>query len=124
MPRATWSGSISFGLVNVPVKMFVATKDKTVHFSQIVRDGDGTVTRVRQRRVAESDGHEVAYNEILKGYEVGEGRYVVIDPDELEALDPEATRTIDVVEFLDGEDLDPLMFDRPYWLAPADQTAH
>jgi DNA end-binding protein Ku len=124
MPRATWSGSISFGLVNVPVKMFVATRDKTVRFSQVVRDDDGAVTRVRQRRVAESDGREVAYEQIQKGYEVGDGRYVVIDPEELEALDPEATRTVDVVEFVDAADIDPLMFDRPYWLAPAGETAH
>jgi hypothetical protein len=83
MARATWSGSISFGLVSVPVQLFTAVRSHTVHFTQLHRE---TGNRVRNKRVDEESGEEVAYDDIVKGYEVADGQYVVVDPDELDEL--------------------------------------
>ncbi len=115
MPRAIWSGAISFGLVNVPVKLYSATSPKTVRFHQL---SSKTGARVRQKRVDPSTGDEVPYEEIVKGYEISPERYVLIDPDELEALDPKATKTVDIEDFVDLEDIDPIYYDHSYYLAP------
>ena len=120
MARATWSGSISFGLVNVPVKLFTAVRSHTVHFTQLHKD---TRARVRQKRVDEETGEEVAYSDIVKGYEVGDDQYVVVDPDELAELDPDASRLIDIRDFVDLRDIDPIYYDRPYYLMPDGQAA-
>jgi DNA end-binding protein Ku len=115
MPRAIWSGSISFGLVNVPVKLVTATSPKDVRFHQLhVKDGG----RVNQKRVCSLDGEEVDYSEVVKGYEVSRGNYVVIEPEELEGLAPEASRSIDIEEFVDLADIDPLFFEHSYYLVP------
>ena len=114
MPRAIWSGAISFGLVNIPVKLYSAVSRKTVRFHQIDAESGA---RVRQKRVG-GDGEEVAYEQIVKGYEIGPDRYVTITPEELESLEPEKTRTIDIEDFVDLEDIDPIFFDHPYYLAP------
>lgn len=119
MPRAVWSGAISFGLVSIPVKLFTAVSSKTVRFNQIDRR---TGSRVRQRLVSEADGSEVDRADIAKGYQIRPGDYVLIDDDELEALDPKAEHTIEIEEFVDLAELDPLYFDRPYWLAPDPST--
>ena len=119
MPRAIWSGAISFGLVNVPVKLYSAVSRKTVRFHQL---HDATQARVQQKRVDSHTGEEVPYERIVKGYEVSPDRYVVIAPEELEALDPEKTRTIDIVDFVDESDIDPIYYDHPYYLVP-DQGA-
>ena len=116
MPRAIWSGAISFGLVNVPVKLYSATSPKSVRFHQIASK---TGTRIRQQRVDPSTGDEVPYDEIVKGYEIGPDRYVLITSEELESLDPKATRTIDIEEFVDLDDIDPIYYDHSYYLAPA-----
>jgi DNA end-binding protein Ku len=116
MPRAIWSGAISFGLVNVPVKLYSATSPKTVRFHQIASK---TGTRIRQQRVDPSTGEEVPYDEIVKGYEIGPDRYVLISSEELETLDPKATRTIDIEEFVDLDEIDPIYYDHSYYLAPA-----
>ena len=116
MPRAIWSGAISFGLVNVPVKLYSATSPKTVRFHQV---SSKTGTRIRQQRVDPSTGEEVAYEDIVKGYEIGPDRYVLISPEELEALDPKATKTIDIEEFVDLDEIDPIYFDHSYYLAPS-----
>lgn len=115
MPRAIWSGSISFGLVNVPVKLVSATSPKDVRFHQLHGSDGG---RVNQKRVCSLDGEEVDYSEIVKGYEIHKGQYVVIDPDELESLSPESTRSIDIEEFVDLSDIDPLYFEHSYYLVP------
>jgi DNA end-binding protein Ku len=114
MPRAIWSGAISFGLVNIPVKLYSAVSRKTVRFHQIDAESGG---RVRQKRVG-PDGDEVAYEQIVKGYEIGPDRYVTITPEELESLEPEKTRTIDIEDFVDLEDIDPIFYDHPYYLVP------
>ena len=116
MPRAIWSGAISFGLVNVPVKLYSAVSRKTVRFHQLHGE---TGVRIQQKRVDPSTGDEVAYEDVVKGYEISPDHYVVITPEELESLDPEKTRTIDIVEFVDLDQIDPIYFDHPYYLAPA-----
>jgi DNA end-binding protein Ku len=115
MPRAIWSGSISFGLLNVPVKLYSAVSKKSVSFREL-RESDGS--RIRHKRVAEADGEEVAYEEIVKGYEVAPEQYVVITRDELEQLDPKKTRAIEIKDFVDLDDIDPIYFDHPYYLGP------
>lgn len=115
MPKAIWSGSISFGLVNVPVKLYTAVSPKDVRFHQL-HDADGV--RIEYRRVCPADGQEVPYEHIVKGYEIEPGRHVVVTPEELAALDPEATRTIDIEDFVDATDIDPVYFAHPYCLVP------
>jgi DNA end-binding protein Ku len=116
MPRAIWSGAISFGLVNVPVKLYSATSPKTVRFHQL---SSKTGARIRQKRVDPSTGDEVPFEEIVKGYEISPERYVMIAPEELEALDPKATKTIDIEDFVDLSDIDPIYYDHSYYLAPS-----
>jgi DNA end-binding protein Ku len=115
MPRAIWSGSISFGLVNIPIKLYNAVSKKNVSFHQI---DSKTGSRVKMQRVSAADGHEVPYEDIVKGYELSPDRYVLIEPEELDALDPEATHTIDIEEFVDLADIDPVFYDSPYYVAP------
>ena len=115
MPRAIWSGSISFGLLNVPVKLYSAVSKKSVSFREL-RESDSS--RVRHKRVAEADGEEVAYEDIVKGYEIAPEQYVVITRDELEELDPKKTRAIEIKDFVDLDEIDPIYFDHPYYLGP------
>jgi DNA end-binding protein Ku len=116
MARAIWSGAISFGLVNVPVKLYSATSPKTVRFHQL---SSKTGARIRQKRVDPTTGDEVPYEEIVKGYEITPEHYVLISNEELDALDPKATRTIDIEEFVDLVEIDPIYYDHSYYLAPA-----
>src|SRR5215216_5324007 len=115
MPRSIWSGAISFGLVNVPVKLYSAVSRKTVRFNQLNAQ---TGNRIQQKRVDPETGEEVSYDQIVKGYELTKERYVVITPDELDALDPEKTRTIDIEDFVDLAEIDPIYYDHPYYLVP------
>jgi DNA end-binding protein Ku len=115
MPRAIWSGSISFGLLNVPVKLYSATSKQTVRFKEL-REGDGS--RVRHKRVAEEDGKEVPYEKIVKGYEISPDQYVILTREELEELDPKRTRAIEIQDFVDLDEIDPIYFDTPYYLGP------
>ena len=115
MPRAIWSGSISFGLVNVPVKLYSAVHRENLAFHQFE---EGTNARVRNKRVSEKTGKEVAYEDIVKGYEVKKGQYVMIDPDELAEFGPRATRTIDIEDFVSLDEIDPIFYDSTYYLAP------
>jgi DNA end-binding protein Ku len=115
MPRSIWSGAISFGLVNVPVKLYSAVSRKTVRFHQL---NGKTGHRIAQKRVDSVTNEEVTYDDIVKGYELTKEHYVVITPDELDALDPEKTRTIDIEDFVDLADIDPIYYDHPYYLVP------
>lgn len=115
MARSIWTGAISFGLVTVPVKMYSAVSRKTVRFHQLHRK---TGARIAMRRVDPSTGDEVPYEDIVKGFELSPERYVVIEPDELEALDPARTRTIEILDFVDLSEIDPIFYDHPYYLAP------
>jgi DNA end-binding protein Ku len=115
MARAIWSGAISFGLVNVPVKLYSATSPKSVRFHQL---SSKTGARIRQKRVDPTTDEEVPFDEIVKGYEITPDHYVIIAPEELDALDPKATRTIDIEEFVEISDIDPIYYDHNYYLAP------
>src|SRR5919112_5808398 len=115
MPRAIWNGSISFGLVNIPIKLYNAVSRKNVSFHQIDTESGA---RIKMQRVSSKTGEEVPYERIVKGYELAPERYVLVEPEELDALDPEATHTIDIEEFSDLADIDPIFFDSAYYLAP------
>jgi len=115
MPRAMWTGTISFGMVTVPVKLYSALDRKAVRFHQL---SGKTGVRISQKRVDPSSGEEVPYEEIVKGFEIAKDRYVVIEPGELEALEPKKTRTIEIEDFVELAQIDPVYYDHPYYLAP------
>jgi DNA end-binding protein Ku len=118
--RSIWSGAISFGLVNVPVKLYNAVQRKSVQFHQLHA---ADRQRIQQKRVCSADGAEVAFEDLVKGYEFSPGQYVVIEPEELDALAAKKTRLIEVEQFIDLDEVDPLMFDTPYFVAPAPGAA-
>ncbi len=117
MARAIWSGSISFGLLNVPVKLYSAVARRGISLREI-RESDGA--RIRHRRVAEGTDEEVPYEKIQKAFEITEGNYVPISKDEMAALAPKKSRAIEVQDFVDITEIDPIYFDSPYYLGPAD----
>lgn len=120
MARAIWSGSISFGLVNIPIKLATAVRDKDLHFNQLHEQDGG---RIRYKKVCSKDGLEVPNEDIAKGYEVASGQYVTLTDEELEAADPKAARTVDIEDFVAQEEIDPAYYDKPYYLVP-DKNAH
>ncbi|GAA2822958.1 Ku protein [Kitasatospora sp. CM 4170] len=115
MARPVWSGVLTFGLVTVPVALYTATEDRSVRFHQLQR---GTSDRVRNKRVNERTGKEVPFADIVKGYELTEGEYVVVEPEELEQISPGRSKTIDISGFVDLDEIDPIYFDRTYYLGP------
>src|SRR5215218_6005568 len=115
MARPVWTGSISFGLVNVPVKAYTAVRDHDVHFHQLEK---GTGARIRNRKVSEKTGREVKADKIEMGFEVRKDRYVTFGTDELSDLRPESTRAIEVTDFVALDDVDPIYYERTYWLGP------
>ncbi len=116
MPRAIWSGSISFGLVNVPVKLYSAVHKEDLAFHQLE---EGTGARIKYKRVSEKSGREVPWEKIVKGYELGKGRYVMLAQEELEKYQPKVTKTIEIEDFVELEDIDPIYYDATYYVAPA-----
>jgi DNA end-binding protein Ku len=119
MARAVWSGSLSFGLVNVPVKAFAAVHDHDVHFHQLDPKGN----RITYEKRSAKTGQKVDKDDIVLGYELSAGNYVQLDPDELAELRPRSNRTLEVDDFVDLADIDPVFYQNTYWLAPADETA-
>src|SRR3954466_14238701 len=115
MPSSIWTGSISFGLVQVPVKLVGATKSKDVSFNQLE---EGTGARIRYRKVSDKTGEEVTSDKIVRGFEVSKGRYVIVEPGEIESLRPKGSHEIEIEEFVDLDDIDPIYFEQPYYLAP------
>jgi DNA end-binding protein Ku len=115
MARATWSGSISFGLVNVPVKLYSAVKEKGVHFHQL---HEGTGARIRYKKVSDKTGRELDDASIVKGYELSNGSYVTLTDDDLASVEPERSHTIAVEDFVPWDEIDPMHFDSTYWVAP------
>ncbi len=113
--RPVWSGALSFGLVNVPVRLYSATASHDVRFHEYQAK---TGQRIHHKRVAEKSGREVPYEQIVKGYEVGRGKVVLLDPEEIQALEPRRTRTIEIEQFVDLADIDPIVWDSPYYLGP------
>jgi DNA end-binding protein Ku len=114
-PRPIWSGSISFGLVNVPVRLFSATSHSELRFNQL-HDADGG--RIREKRVCEVDGKEVPYEHIIKGYAISKGQYVAVTKEELAGFAPKASKTIDIEDFVALREIDPMYFDTTYYLVP------
>jgi len=115
MPSAIWTGSISFGLVQVPVRLVSATKSRDVSFNQLE---EGTGARIRYKKVSDATGEEVPPDKIKRGYEISKGRYVMIEPDELDVLRPKGSHAIEIEEFIDLDEIDPLFFEQPYYLVP------
>ena len=115
MPRSIWTGAISFGLVTVPVKLYSAVNRKTVRFHQL---SSKSGVRIAQKRVDPQSGEEVPYEDIVKGYELAPDRYVVIEPAELDTLQPKKTKTIEIEDFVELSQIDPIFYDHPYYLAP------
>jgi DNA end-binding protein Ku len=115
MARTIWTGSLSFGLVNVPVGLYSATEDRSVRFNQFQA---GTSDRVRNKRVNERTGDEVEYGDIVKGFDLGTGEHVIVTPDEISSVAPGKSRNIDVAAFVDLAEIDPVYFEKPYFLAP------
>ena len=113
MARAIWSGTISFGLVNVPVKLYSAVHSKDLQFHQFDPKGN----RIHYKRVSEKTGREVDYSDIVKGYEVKKGQYVMVDPDELASYRPESTKTIEISDFVELDEIDPIYYENTYYLA-------
>ncbi|MBM3672367.1 MAG: Ku protein [Actinobacteria bacterium] len=115
MPSAIWSGNIGFGLVSVPVKVVSATKSRDVRFNQLEAE---TGARIRYRKVSDATGNEVSQEQIVKGYEVAPGQYVVVEDEDLKALAPKASRMIEIEDFVDLDEIDPIFFENPYYLSP------
>ena len=120
MPRAMWKGAISFGLVTIPVAVYPATEEKTLRFNQLHDDDGG---RIRYKRVCEKDGEEVTYEHIVKGYEVEKDRYVVLTDDDFDAVPVASSRAIDIQQFVDIDDIDPMLFKKSYYLVPEETGA-
>jgi DNA end-binding protein Ku len=110
-----WKGTLAFGLVSVPVKLYNASVDRSVHFHQLHATDHA---RIVQRRFCAAEGEEVPYGEIVKGYEIAPGQHVVVEPEELATLEPAFTRTIEIEDFVQLDEIDPIYFDRPYFLVP------
>jgi Ku protein len=115
MPRSIWNGAISFGLVNVPVQLFSAVQQKDIHFHEFQ---EGTGTRIRHKRVSEKTGREVEYDKIEKGYETSRGKYVMLTAEELASVEPGKSRTIDIEDFVELAEIDPIYFEKPYFVVP------
>jgi DNA end-binding protein Ku len=115
MARAIWKGSISFGLVNIPIALYPATRREELKF-RLLRKND--LSPVNYKRVAEKDGKEVPWNQIVKGYEYEKGKYVVLKDEDFQRVDLEATQTVDIQDFVDQEEIDPMFFYKPYYLEP------
>lgn len=119
-PRAIWSGSLSFGLVNVPVGLYTATTDNVVHFNQIHR---GTSHRIRYKKIDEVTGEEVESADIVSGFAVGGDEYVIVSPDELKQAAPGRSETIEISDFVELDRIDPIYFRQSYYLAPKNRGA-
>jgi DNA end-binding protein Ku len=120
MARSIWSGLISFGLVNIPVKAYTGVRDHNIHFHQLEQRSG---SRIRNRKVAEKSGKEVDADDIVMGYEIRKGRYVTFDKDELDDLRPQSTKAVEVTDFVALEEIDPIYYERTYWLAPDGDAA-
>ena len=120
MPRAMWKGAISFGLVTIPVSVYPATEEKTLRFNQLHAQDGG---RIRMKRTCSIDGEEVPYEEIVKGYEYEKDKYVVLTDDDFDAVPVESSRAIDIVQFVDLQEIDPMMYKKSYYLVPEETGA-
>jgi len=121
MAHAIWSGSINFGLVTIPVKLFTAVKTDELSFNLLHAKDEG---RIKYERVCSIDGKEVPWDEIVKGYEYEKGQYVILTDDDFKKVNPEATQSVDILEFVELDKINPMLFDKPYYLEPTKQGRH
>jgi len=121
MAHAIWNGSINFGLVTIPVKLFTAVRENDLHFNMLHKKDNG---RINFQRICSIDGKKVEWNDIVKGYEVDKGDYVIVTDEDLKGVAPEATQSIDITEFVDLADINPILFDKPYYLEPEKKGRH
>jgi DNA end-binding protein Ku len=119
--HAIWSGTINFGLVNIPVKLRSAVSPKDLHFNFLHREDQGRINNVRRCSVC---GKEVAWDDLERGYELHKGRYVTLSDDDLKGVNPEATQSVDIVEFVELAEINPMFFDKPYYLEPEKKGRH
>ena len=117
MPRPLWKGAISFGMVSIPVKLYTATEDKDIHFNQLHAKDQ---SRIKQKRVCIEEDEEVEYDEIVKGYEISPGRYVILEDEDFEKVPITTTHTIDITDFVSLEEIDPILYQKTYYLEPED----
>ena len=118
MPKSIWNGTVTFGMVNIPIKLYSATESKSLHFHEVhVRDG----ARIEHRRVCPKDDKEVPYKEIVKGYEISEGKYVVLDKGEIKAAAGDRGKVIQLSEFVDSREIDPVFFETTYYAGNRDR---
>jgi len=121
MAHAIWKGSINFGLVTIPVGLFTAVRENELHFNMLHKTDKG---RINFQRVCSVDGKKVEWNDIVKGYEVDKGEYVLITDEDIKSVAPEATQSIDITEFVDLADINPILCDKPYYLEPEKKGRH
>ena len=118
--RSIWKGAISFGMVTIPVKLYSATESRDIRF-RLLHKVDGAP--IEEKRVCRADGKEVAWEELVRGFEVSKGEFVILDPEEIEAAKPESSTTIDIGDFVQAEEIDPVYFEKSYFLEPTDVGA-
>jgi len=121
MAHAIWSGAINFGLVTIPVKLFTAVKTDELSFNMLHAKDEG---RIKYERVCSVDGKPVPWDEIVKGYEYEKGQYVTLTDEDFKKVNPEATQSVDILEFVDLDKINPMYFDKPYYLEPTKQGRH
>ena len=121
MAHAIWNGSINFGLVTIPVKLFTAVRENDLHFNMLHKKDNG---RINFQRICSVDGKKVEWNDIVKGYELDKDEYIVVTDEDLKGVAPEATQSIDITEFVDLADINPILFDKPYYLEPEKKGRH
>src|SRR5207244_6538118 len=115
MPRTMWKGAISFGLVSIPVRLYPATEEKTLRFNQLHDEDHG---RIKYQRVCAVDGEEVTFEHIVKGYEYEKDKYVVLTDEDFDAVPVESSRAIEILQFVDLEEIDPIYYKKTYYLVP------
>ncbi len=121
MAHAIWSGAINFGLVTIPVKLFTAVRTDELSFNMLHAKDEG---RIKYERICSVDGKPVPWDEIVKGYEYEKGQYVILTDEDFKKVNPEATQSVDILEFVDLDTINPMFFDKPYYLEPSKQGKH
>lgn len=121
MAHAIWSGAVNFGLVTIPVKLFTAVKSEDLSFNLLHKKDEG---RIKYERVCSVDGQPVPWDEIVKGYEYEKGQYVTLTDEDFKKVNPEATQSVDILEFVELDKINPMLFDKPYYLEPSKQGRH
>ncbi|MBD5655316.1 MAG: Ku protein, partial [Candidatus Eremiobacteraeota bacterium] len=121
MAHAIWTGAINFGLVTIPVKLQTAIRTNDLRFNFLHKSDEGRIQNVRRCSI---DGEEVAYGDLVRGYEYEKGRYVILSDEDFDRVNPEATQSVDIVQFVDISEINPMYFDKPYYLEPEKRGRH